>query len=258
MGASDIIEVTDRDGWRKDFVLERNIVHVGSDRGNDVVLEPGRGGGVASRHFQLISLTAPGTGYRLVNLANTDILLGDGGDRRLAPRSFAEITGNQRLRVGDFTLVLRLVSKPEAYEPEFVAPTPVLPKAQPVGQSAGIGLSLSLPQTRLSSQRPLDGMILVRNLGDKTGAQFMLEMEGMPSDCYEMGPGPILFPGAEKEVPLRLHHPKRPTPLAGEHSIAIRATAPEAYPGESAVVSQIVEVLPFYRHSLRLVTEVSG
>ena len=245
MSASDTIEITDRDGWKKDFLLEKNIVYIGSDPGNDVVLERSRGGGVAARHLQLVPLAAQGSGYRLVNLADADVLLGESGEH-LAPYSFAKVAGGQRIRVGDFTLVLKGILKG------------VLEGA-PKGEehtSAGIGIRLSLLQTQLAPHQPLEGAVVVRNLGDRTGVQFRLEVQGLDPDCYEMGPGPILFPNAEKTVVLRLHHPKKPTPPAGEYSLTIRATAPEAYPGESAVVSQVIGILPFYHHSLRLVTGV--
>lgn len=244
------LQITDRDGWKKDFPLEKSIVYIGSDPGNDVVLERGRGGGVAARHLQLVPLAAQGSGYRLVNLADADVLLGESGEH-LAPYSFAQVAGGQRIRVGDFTLILKGVLEEPALS---------LSKGVPKGEehtSVGIGLRLSLPQTQLAPHRPLEGAVIVRNLGDQTGVQFKLEVQGLDPDCYEMGPGPILFPNAEKTVVLRLHHPEKPTPPAGEHSLTIRATAPDAYPGESAVVSQIIGILPFYHHSLRLVTEVS-
>jgi hypothetical protein len=97
--------------------------------------------------------------------------------------------------------------------------------------------------------------VLVRNLGTESGVQFQLELEGMDEASYEMGPGPILFPSAEKEVFLRLYHPRKPHPPAGAHRIRIRASAPDAYPGQSAVEFRDVEVLPYHHHTLRLLDE---
>ena len=83
-------------------------------------------------------------------------------------------------------------------------------------------------------------------------SEFQIELEGLEEDNYEMGPGPILFPNAEKEVFLRLHHPRKSHPPAGEHQIHIRASAPDAYPGQSAVEPRQVNILPYYDHTLRL------
>jgi hypothetical protein len=81
-----------------------------------------------------------------------------------------------------------------------------------------------------------------------------MELEGWPSDQYDIGPGPILYPNAEKEVFFRLRHPRGPDLPAGKHRICVRALAPQAYPDQSVEVSQEIEVLPFYSHTLRLVS----
>ena len=93
----------------------------------------------------------------------------------------------------------------------------------------------------------------MRNQGNMPGAQMRLELEGLPSEYFEMGPGPLLFPNAEKDVLLRLEHPRKPDPPAGEYRITIRATAPNAYPEQSAQVSKTIQILPYYRHELQFV-----
>ena len=47
--------------------------------------------------------------------------------------------------------------------------------------------------------------------------------------------------------------------LAGKHQLTIRAVAP-AYPGEDVEVSKMIEVLPYYRHTMNLVAgnDLSG
>jgi hypothetical protein len=90
-------------------------------------------------------------------------------------------------------------------------------------------------------------------VGDRAAVQFKIELEGLDPDSYEIGPGPVLFPNAEKTVTFRLRHPKRPYPPAGPHRITFHVTAPDAYPDERATISQEVEVAPFYRHKTRVV-----
>jgi hypothetical protein len=98
----------------------------------------------------------------------------------------------------------------------------------------------------------LEGIVAVRNLGSEPGAQFRLSVEGLDPECYEIGPGPILFPNVEKGVYLSIRHPRGPGILAGQRQISIEATAPEAYPGERVTVVQVLHFLPFYAHSIRL------
>ncbi len=248
------LEVTDAEGWRTEFLLKKHIVHIGSALGSDIVLSQGHGGGVAPRHVQLIALPAVPRTYRIVNLGDTDVALGAAGDRLLTPRSSTELADGEFIRLGDFVLVLRCGEGLAG----FVPPAGELAVPQVVNAESGsqvIGLRLSLPQTYLAPGVPVDGSVVVRNLGDQRGVQFKLAVEGLDPDCYDVGAGPLLFPNAEKDVFLRLYHPLRAVPPAGEHNLSVCATAPDVYPGERVVVSQTIRILPFYKHKLRLVTK---
>jgi hypothetical protein len=235
------LEVIDRGGWQKELSLERTIVHIGSDPRSDIVLEPARGGGVAPLHAQLIAANS-GLGYQLVNLGDTDILLGSSGDQVLPPRSVTRLADGMVFKLGEFTLIFHCGDE-----------GPSQGFAGAAGDSRYIGLKMSLPQTRLGPKRSLEGQVTVSNIGDRSGAQFNLELEGMEPDCFDIEPGPILAAGAMKEVTFRLYH-RGNKPMAGDRRIVIRAAAPHAYPGEEMTVSQTIEILPLYRHSLRLLS----
>jgi hypothetical protein len=247
------VEVVDRDGWRKVFPLVKHIVHIGSDPRNDIVLDSRHGAGIAPRHLQLIALPTNPPGYRLVNLGDGDIPLGESGEGVVAPRSATDIADGAVLRVGDFTLHFCCGEAAAAVVGDARPPDTMGTAAN----SQVIGLSLVLPQTQLEPGQPIDGTVIVRNLGDKPGVQFKLAVEGLHPDCYEIGAGPLLFPNAEKKTFFRLSHPRSPCMPAGDHRFTVHATAPGAYPGERAVISQTIQMTPFYHHSLRLVIEDS-
>jgi len=245
MSDDNVLEVTDKEGWRKVFPLEKAIIYVGSDPRNDVTLDAGRGGGVSRRHLQLISVGG-GAGYRLINMGESDVRLGAHGETSLPPRAFVELNPGEKVQVGDF--VLRF---------EGEAPLMLedgqggLPGAQ---RSRSIGLSLVLPSAQLSVDKPLEGTVVVRNWGTKTGAQFKLDVDGLEPQLLEIGPGPILFPNAEKEVYFRVHHPRAAKPPAGDYRLRIRATAAQAYPGEAAIVTQVIQLMPYFSHKVRLLS----
>ncbi len=237
------LEVIDKDGWRNEFRLEKTIVHIGSDPRNDIVLEQGRGGHVAPLHAQLIlsaSQKAPAdkaSGCQLVNLGDTDIRLGLSADQTVPPRAVISLTHGAAFKLGEFTLIFH----GDESRSDIVT-----------SSDQRVGLSMSLPRTRLEPNRTLDGVITVSNLGDRGGVQIELDLEGLEPDCYDLEPGPILSSGAEREVFFRLHH-RGHKPRAGDCPITIRATAPHAYPGDEVIVSHVVQVLPFYCHKLHLV-----
>ncbi|NLF00716.1 MAG: FHA domain-containing protein [Anaerolineales bacterium] len=267
-----MLQVIDKTGWHKAFQLTKAISYIGSDPANDVVLESWRGAGVAHRHLQVISL--PGGGYRLVNLSSTPIVLAGREPRTVPPHSFADVLANERFELGEFTLLLggsddehtqssqsvsSARSGPSAPGAARVASqgpssVPALTASEQVSSSR-IGVRLALSDVRLSPDRPIGGTVTVQNRGEGTGVQFRLQIEGLDPGCFDIGPGPILFPNAERDVPLTIRHPRGPQPPAGRQEIRIRVTAPEQYPGEQTVVSQGVEILPFWHHELRLIDE---
>ena len=228
------IIVTTPDGWRKEFLLQGNLIYIGSAPDNNIVLGLDRGLGVSPRHLQIIAM--PG-GYRAVNLGDVSIIV---DNAEVEPRFAVDVGDGANLRLGDFELTFR-------FDQVIGAPS-ISTQA-----TNAIGLALSLPRTIvLAPDNPVDGRVVVRNMGNESGVQFQIELEGLQEECYEMGPGPILFPNAEKEVFLRLHHPRKPHPPAGPNQIRIRASAPDAYPGQSAVESRQVDILPYHDHTLRL------
>jgi hypothetical protein len=237
-----LLEVIDRDGWRNEFPLHKNVVHIGSSSRSDIVLEPTRGEHVAPLHAQLIvPISKEGRGGRvgrcqLVNLGDEDIRLGISGDRSLPPRSAMQLESGTAFKLGQFTLVLR--GNDEDSDDLTLS-------------SQHIGLSLSLSRTQLEPNRCLEGVVKVSNLGQRSGVQIELDLEGIDPDCYDLEPGPILSSGAEKEVFFRLRHHGHKPP-AGNCHVTFRATAPHSYPGEEAQVSQLVEVLPFFQYKMRL------
>jgi hypothetical protein len=234
------IEVIDRDGWRKAYPLRKNIIHIGSNPRSDLVLAPERGGGVAALHAQVLVSTGA-SGCQLINLGDTDILLGPLGEVVLSPRSATRIADGTVFRVGEFTLTFH---GDEEMEREVTGSS--------VSSGTHIGLDVSLPKMRLAANQSLDGVVTVSNLGDQSGVQFDLEFEGLEADCYSIEPGPLLSAGAEREVSFHLYH-RENKPLAGDRRITIRATAPQVYPDEQASVSRVIQVLPAYRHTLRIV-----
>ncbi|MBA3532445.1 MAG: FHA domain-containing protein [Ardenticatenales bacterium] len=243
------LEVTDRDGWRKEYAILKPLVYVGSDAKNDIVLDTARGAGVASRHLQLIALADSGeSGFRLVNLGQKNLMLGESGSQVVPPHAAIDIRDESHIKLGDFTLVFK----------------GGIARAAPFGSRGGLGaapsntgsiaLRVNLPQTHLNPNHPTRGSLLIRNMGQVMGVQFKIDMEGFPPELCEIGTGPVLFPGGEKEVPFTLQYPQQPTTRAGGFKIIFTVTAPDAYPGESATISQNLQVTPIYSHKLRFVT----
>jgi hypothetical protein len=254
------VEVIDKGGWSRSFPLNKNILHIGSDARNDIVIETWHGTGLAARHLQLVPSPTSGLGYRLVNMGTTEVLLGPNGERSLLPRAAIDLADGDTVRLGELMFIF---SSEGAGAITAAAPANgnrAAPAAVAVATAAAttarkgnpIGLNLTLSQALLVPGQPIDGAITIKNQGDKSGVQFKIEVEGFEADAYELGPAPILFPDVEKQVLFRLRHPQKPIPSAGDRRLTIRVTAPSAYPGEVATVSQVIQVAPYIKHSLSL------
>lgn len=246
------IEIIDREGWRKEIVLEKRISYIGSDARNDIVLNPVRGSGVTPRHLQLI-IAQPGPAQiSIVNLSDSEVLFDNDDGKSLLPFSALDISDGAKIRLGDFLLIFHL-------QGNFSQPGSTTIPYQQTGKtvetittSESIGLRAALQSVNLGIEAPIRGMIYVRNQGTAPGVQFELTLEGLPAGSFEIGAAPILFPGAEKGVPVQIFHPRRPDIPAGPHTITFKAFALDAYPGETAVVSIDLQVLPYYNHTLQL------
>jgi hypothetical protein len=184
-------------------------------------------------------------------LGSGPIYLGEAGDRVLPPNSAIEVSHSETLRIGDFVLVFMLQNGRGEETPETYVYEPIV-QARGGTASASIGLRLSLNQSTLRVGAPLEGVITVRNQGSAPGVQFQLAVDGFPRECLEIGAAPILFPNAEKNIPLRLHHPRSPAVPAGPLRFTIRASALEAYPSESVNVAREIQVEPYYHHAVQL------
>jgi len=238
------IEVINKFGWRKEFVIDKPIVQIGRDARNDLVLEDGFDNGIAPRHAQLLPSSVNVQGLRLVNLSDKDIMIYAQGAKTdpsvmlaqppsvtVTPRSSGEVASGDLIKLGDFSLVFQ----------------------GGASYSEVVKLTLDMPSKALTLDRPLPGILTIQHVGNKAAVQFKIELEGLEPDSFEIGPGPVLFPNADKQVNFRLVHPKRPYPPAGAHQITFHVTAPDAYPNERATLSTEIEVASLYRHKIRVV-----
>jgi hypothetical protein len=228
------IEVINRDGWRKEFKLNQSIAFVGSQTGVDIVLpEPE----IVARHLQFVPSTVNRLGYRVINLSSAEVQTqvrsssGMNTPKSLASRGSVELSDGDSVILAGYTLVYYGGAQTSNF----------------------IQARVELPMTRLELETPLDGVVVIKNAGDKAGVQFVVEVQGWDTRFIQIEPGPVLFPQVEKRCSFRLIHPRQPLPPAGEQTITFVVTAPDAYPGESAAIAQAINIAPFYAHKVRVV-----
>lgn len=240
----------------REYTIEKAIFFIGSDPGNDIVLTGTLEQGIYPRHIQVIAVDRGG--YRMVNLGLANLTQ---AEQTIEPRTSVNLTLGVPIQLGPYHVTITdaeaVGSSGLGYATAPIEPAMAVSDDEPRRTARGksMAMTISLSHTLLSMDEPIEGTITLRNLGSQPGVQFQLELEGLEPGSYELGPGPILFPNAEKSTFLRLRHPQKPFPVAGDHRFSVTAIAPEDYPDERAVVVQTIKILPFYKHKLRLLVE---
>lgn len=231
------INVKDQKGWSKSFPLEKALTLIGSAPLNDIVLSNEYGGGVANVHLQLISAQTGKNRFRLVNLVNEPLLVkltNAQGMDQIKPKGSRFVEDGDSIIVGDFQLTFYLQSD-NGIKIEKM--------------SENIGLKLEMPSINLRSNSKLNGLLTVTNYGPDKRCQFEIDIVGLPSDCYQIDPAPLLYPGAEEKLEIRFFH-QLIRPQAGECAIQIHAYATNAYPTEEVIIPIVLDIEPVYKFSV--------
>lgn len=238
------VQVKDKHGWSKTFPLTKALTMIGSAGFSDIVLPEDHGSGVANAHLQLISTKSGKRGFRMVNLVNEPLMItlsGARGNVIVPAKGSRDLEDGESLQLGDFQLTFYLQS----------ANGILIDK-----RSENIGVTFEMPSLELKEERKLTGLITVKNFGQERRCQFEVDLEGLPSDCYQIDPAPLLYPGGEEKLQIRFFH-LGVKPPAGECPIQLHVTAVEAYPTEEVVLPFLLSVEPINRFSVEVWQDLS-
>ncbi|MCJ7625378.1 MAG: FHA domain-containing protein, partial [Anaerolineaceae bacterium] len=239
MGYFGSIRIINRLGWSRSIELKKALMLVGSAPSNDIVLLADYGSGVAPVHLQLICSDVNEGAFQIINLtgAETQIFNSQMVSRvSISPNSSQNVMDGDSIPLGDFNLVFEL----QTHQGISIE-----------RRSEHIGMKLEIPNLQLRPEGKLSGVLCVKNLGEQKRCQFEIDLEGLPVDCYQIAPAPLLFPGAQDELLIRFfHHGIRPE--AGLRQVTLRASAVGAYPREEITLTLELEVFPVYQYSLQI------
>jgi len=245
MSYNGTVHVTDKTGWAKTFPLEKALTMIGSAAFNDIVLPESHGSGVASVHIQLISSQPGKRGFRMVNLVSDslEMSLSEARGKIFVPaKGSRELTDGDGLKLGDFQLTFYLQS----------AHGISIDK-----RSENIGVTYEMPSLILKEGRKLTGLLTVRNFGGERRCQFEIDLEGLPSDCYQVDPAPLLYPGGEEKLQIRFFH-LGVRPPAEDCPILIRVSAVGAYPTEEVLLPIVLNVEAVNRFTVEVLEDPSS
>ncbi len=230
------IIVLEENGFKRQINIQKAVTRIGSSPGSDIQL---RSPQVAPFHLQIFYARELPNRARVVNLSEQALTrYSQGEESRLPPHLPVEIGAGDELRIGDVRLVFEL---------------PLT--AGIVTSSPKISAALILPEPILRPGIPLPGRITLKNEGDQPACQFQVEISGLPEDCYQIDPIPLMYAGAQEEVNIRFFH-RGTHPKAGFHAIYLSVAAPASYPGEQVSLQQGIYVSPLLAQGLRILDDM--
>ncbi|MDO9086894.1 MAG: FHA domain-containing protein [Anaerolineaceae bacterium] len=242
MSYNGTIHVIDKTGWSKTFPLEKALTMIGSATFNDIVLSDDHGSGVAAVHLQLISTQNERRSFRLINLVNETLsmVLSNASGKVIIPaKGSRELQDGDAIQLGDFKITFYL---------QAVNGLSIEKRSQ------NIGLLLEMPGITVKEGKILIGLLTVKNYGQEKRCQFEVDLEGLPSDCYQIDPAPLLFAGGEEKLQIRFFH-QGIRPTAGDCPIQLRVTAVSAYPTEEVLLPLVLSIEPVYRYKVEIIEE---
>jgi hypothetical protein len=231
------IKITEINGWSKVFDVKKAITRIGSASFVDIQLPSNS---VAPLHLQILSGPDLPTGCRIVNLANLLEIRNSGIGHPLPPNSTNDLQNGDEIQLGEYQITFLLQQS-----------------AAQLRTSDYIEAVIKFNDTILQPDLALDGILVIKNLGNMDACQFQVLLSGFPEDCFRIDPIPLLYPGATEEVFVRLVH-HLTYPIAGHHDLLLTISAPEHYPGEEVVIRQGVYVAPVFKQSLKIMDDLAA
>ncbi|HEX2981251.1 MAG TPA: hypothetical protein VHO48_13360 [Anaerolineaceae bacterium] len=234
--------LTNEEGWQRKLPLAEGILWLGSAPDAQIHLADGER--IAPYHLEIVN-SANEDSLRIVNISGKEMLWKDEQRRayRLASGGFKDLYGAETLLVGSYTLQFEI-------DKRYVQRQVVRE-----GQDHAIGLRLVLSGQVLRPGNTLTGTLYLQNRGPEP-CQFNVELGGLPPECFEIEPPPLINAGGEESAEIHFYH-LGTAPLAGVHEIELVVSAPLVYPGRVITIQQKLKVAPCYAHQMTFVTALA-
>ena len=231
------ITITQANGWTKQFEPGKAVTLVGSADFTDIQLSSSS---ISPIQIQILSDHQFPTGIRVVGLDGQTKVNTIQGSFILEPFAIYDISENDEIVLGEYLLKFQ--------------PSQGFPQTNSANH---IQAQLKFPDTILQPNLDLTGYLVITNAGEMDACQFDVKLDGIPQDCCQLDPVPMLHPGGQEEVGVRLFN-RKTSPPAGELDLVLTITAPNSYPGEVYRLKQRLYVTPDFSQSLEIVDDLTA
>lgn len=228
--------ISQENGFKKQLQVEKAITRVGSSPANDIQLNSPY---ISAFHLQILYAQEMPDRCQVVNLAAEAVaVFSKGLERPLPAFSSQELFAGDEINIKGVRLLF-----------ELPLTTGTLITSHKISASLAFSEPVMRPNTILV------GRITLKNEGEQPSCQFVVEISGLPEDCYQVDPIPLMYPGAQEDVNVRFIH-RKSYPAAGFQSVTLSVTAPASYPGEQVSTQQGIYVSPVLEQGLDILDDM--
>ena len=215
------IRIINENDWEKVYEFDKSIIRIGSQVSCDIQL---RDQNIQPLEMQIVRSGDSDINY-IARFFADNIMLTRGDQTFPVTQVTAyDILDGDKILIGSYRLIL-------SFEDERTR----------VRTSAHMSAELFLTKRELALESSINGMLLLKNLGTEKPCQFRMRMTGIPNDCFQSAPLPLLYPGSSSTVGFIISH-LRTKPAPGFHTLSIVVSAPDDYFGETLEFNQDIYV----------------
>jgi hypothetical protein len=229
------LTIIEQNGWKKSVEFKKAIIRIGSDSANDVQLPSSQ---IAPVQLQIHYLQENPSSCKVLNLGGDVVVWQNQSQTVLPPYSITHINNGSEIVMGEYRIQFKL---------PFAAST--------ISESHSIQAFLSFPDAVLRLDKIAVGVLSLKNTGVESACQFEVGLQGLPPDCMQVDPVPLLYPGAQEDVKVQLFHRKL-YPAAGAQELTVIVSSPGSYPGEQVIIRQGIYVAPVLEHSVKIIDDM--
>lgn len=230
------INLIGQNGWAKSAKIEKAITRIGSAPSCDIQIDSPD---IAPNQLQLHFLREAPSTCKVLNLGSKVIFQQGNRKSDLLPYAIANAQNGDEIVLGEYRIQFEL---------------PITTRN--IQTSDAVEASLTFQDASIRPDIATVGKLSFKNIGSQSACQFQVTLNGLPGDCMQIDPVPLLFPGARGEVKIRLFH-RGLYPKAGFHELTVAISAPESYPGEQMIIQQRVFVAPIFEQSLEIIDDLA-
>jgi len=228
--------ISEQNGWKKPVTIVKAITRIGSAPANDVQLISPE---IAPIHLQLIYLKEASSTCKILNLGNPVMVRTSDQRSSLSSLETIQIQNGGEVELGPYRI-------------QFILPL----SATTLQETPSIQASLKFPVPTLRPQQVTTGWLNIKNTGGRSSCQVDIDLSGLPVDCMQVDPAPLLYAGGQMDVRIQLFH-RRLYPPAGFQNLTVNVSACDSYPGEQVVINQGIYVAPVLEHELEILDDLS-